>query len=167
MICPNCASDNIQGEDLCVNCGLDLAGLDVQAWGVSPQDPLLARRLRDLKIKRALVLLPGATVAESLELMIAEHEGCVFVVDDKGGVVGVVTERDIALRVVARGRDPEKTPLAEVMTPSPFTLRPNDKLAFALHRMGVDGYRHLPVVEGERLIGFLSMRTVLQVLAEA
>lgn len=167
MRCPNCDRDNIAGADLCENCGLDLAGLDVQAWGVSPQDPLLTRRIETLPLKKALALAPTATVDEGLERMVVEHEGCVFVVDEVEGLVGVVTERDIALRVVARGRDPATTTLREVMTPSPFSLRKNDQLAFALHRMGVDGYRHIPVLEGGELVSFLSMRTVLRVLVDA
>ncbi len=43
MRCPTCAEDNLPGEDLCQNCGMDLAGLDVTAWGLDPGDPVLAK----------------------------------------------------------------------------------------------------------------------------
>jgi CBS domain-containing protein len=78
-----------------------------------------------------------------------------------------LTEHDVTVRVAAPGRDPTRTRLEQVMTPNPVTLQTDDPLAWALHRMGVDGYRHLPVLDGQRLVGFLSVRTVLRVLQEA
>ncbi len=167
MLCPACDHDNIAGDDLCANCGLDLAGLDVHAWGVDPQDPLLNRPLGELALKQPLTVGPGTSVAEALRQLDAAGEGCVFVVDDEGRPAGVMTERDVVARVVQRGRDPERSFVEDVMTPRPFALDRNDPLAWALHRMGVDGYRHLPVLDGGKLSGFLSVRAVLQTLLEA
>lgn len=166
MRCPACDHDNIPGDDLCAGCGLDLVGLDVQSWGVAPQDPFLTMPLAELPLKDPLILGPEASVTEAIHLMKEHHEGCVFVLEDER-LVGVFSERDVCTRVAAPGRDPEKTGLNEVMTPSPLALQKTDALAWALHRMGVDGYRHIPVLEENKLIGFLSMRTVLKVLAEA
>ena len=81
--------------------------------------------------------------------------------------MGVLTERDVSARLVTRRRDPNETRAEEVMTANPVRLRSEDPLAWALHRMGVDGHRHLPVTRADRLIGFLSIRTVLQALAQA
>jgi CBS domain-containing protein len=165
--CPSCDHDNIPGEDLCANCGMDLAGLDVKAWGLAPDDPLLLRSVAELPIKRALTLGPDAPVVEAIRLMNEGREGCVFVEDRSGRMIGVVTERDVALRVAARGLDRERVTVDRVMTRDPFSVRPDDSFAFALHRMGVDGFRHVPVVdEQRRLRGFLSIRSVLAVLAE-
>ena len=66
-----------------------------------------------------------------------------------------------------RSTNPGRTRLEEVMTPNPVTLRREDPLSWALHRMGVDGFRHLPILDGERLIGFLSVRTVLELFRKA
>ncbi len=167
MRCPACDHENIQGVDLCGDCGMDLAGLDVKAWGVDPADPLLAAKLRELPLKRPSVLGPGATVSEAIKLMRECREGCIFVCEKTGEVVGVFTERDVTARIAARGRDPERTRLAEVMTRQPLTLEAGDPLAWALHRMGVDGHRHIPVLDGGRLIGFLSSRIVLERLADS
>ncbi len=167
MRCPACDHDNIPGEDLCENCGLDLAGLDVKAWGVDPEDPLLAAPLASLPLKEPLVLPPSATVTKAIDLMKHRHEGCVFIEDGQGRVLGVLTERDVTVRVAAPGRDPGQACLEEVMTQRPVALQKDDPLAWALHRMGVDGHRHLPVLDDERLIGFLSIRTVLRVFLEA
>jgi CBS domain-containing protein len=165
--CPTCGEDNIPGEDLCQNCGMDLAGLDVEAWGLDPEDTVLATTLANLPLKDALVLSPSATVSEAIELMQQQHQGCVFVTDDGGALSGVLTERDVVARVAAPGRDPGRTRLEEVMTPNPVTLQKEDPLAWALHRMGVDGFRHLPILDDGQLIGFLSVRTVLEVFRGA
>ena len=167
MNCPTCDEDNIPGEDLCQNCGMDLAGLDVEAWGLDPEDTVLATTLANLPLKDALVLSPSSTVSEAIELMQQQHQGCVFVTDDGGALSGVLTERDVVARVAAPGRDPGRTRLEEVMTPNPVTLQKEDPLAWALHRMGVDGFRHLPILDDGQLIGFLSVRTVLEVFREA
>jgi len=164
MNCPACDTENTPGDDLCRDCGLDLAGLDATAWGVSPEDPVLAVRLSALPLKTPLVLAPDATVTEAIDLMRERGEGCVFVVDDSPSPIGVFTEHDVCVRVAAPGRDPSHTRLRDVMTRNPVALQQDDALAWALHRMGVDGYRHLPVLDGERFAGFLSIRTVLHSL---
>jgi CBS domain-containing protein len=144
-----------------------LAGLDVQVWGVDPADPLLATPLAELPLKKPLVLGPGASVAEAVALMRQNHEGCVFVEQEGEGLIGVFTERDVAVRVASRGRNPEKTRLEEVMTASPVALQRDDPVSWALHRMGIDGFRHIPVLDDGRLYGFLSSRTVLKVLLDS
>ena len=166
MNCPSCDHDNIPGQDLCEHCGLDLAGLDVAAWGVDPDDPILTMPLSKLALKEPLVLAPGEPVIRAIEMMKQRKEGCVFILDE-GELVGVLTERDVSARLVTRRRDPNETRAEEVMTPNPVRLRSEDPLAWALHRMGVDGHRHLPVTRADRLIGFLSIRTVLQALVQA
>ncbi len=165
MHCPQCDHDNIAGEDLCANCGLDLAGLDVHAWGMDPDDPLLAVPVAQLGLKTPIVVARDASVSDAIARMRERHEGCVFVVHEDR-LIGVLTERDLCTRVAVPGRDPVLTRVDEVMTDRPVTLRAEDPLAWALHRMGVDGHRHLPVLDGERLVGFLSMRSVLRVLLD-
>ena len=64
MLCPSCDHDNIAGADLCASCGMDLAGLDVQAWGVDPKDPLLTRTLEDVPLKEPIVCAGDASVIE-------------------------------------------------------------------------------------------------------
>ena len=115
MRCPACDHENIPGEDLCAECGMDLAGLDVQAWGVDPKDPLLATPLAELPLKKPLVLGADSTVAEAVSLMCERREGCVFI-ENEAELIGVFTERDVAVRVASRGRDPQQTRLKEVMT---------------------------------------------------
>jgi len=145
---------------------MDLAGLDVKAWGVGTDDPLLNLPLAELPIKEAVTLRPTSTVLEAVALLSERGEGCAFVTSDAGELLGVLTERDVIVRVAGRRRAPNDIRVNEVMTPEPFTLRRHDVVAFALNRMGVDGFRHLPIVEDGKLQGFISARTMLRALAE-
>ncbi len=93
------------------------------------------------------------------------RHGCALVTDGDE-LVGIFTERDLVTRVIAEGLDPAEVRLGDVMTPDPFTLKPDDPPAFAIHRMVEQGLRHLPVIEDERLVGFISVRNVLRYIHE-
>lgn len=112
----------------------------------------------DVVRDQTLVTLTSlAMVAEAAKLMAKRHMGAVLVVD-RDRLVGIVTERDIAVRVVAAGRDPATTKVAAVMTPNPDTLKPTDTVRAALDLMAKGGYRHLPVKRGQKLVGMVSIR---------
>ncbi len=81
-------------------------------------------------------------------------------------LVGIVTERDVTA-AVADGVDPARTPVRDRMTAAPATVAPDDDLAGAARLMAELGVRHLPVVEGQRLVGMLSIRDLLDLGAPA
>jgi CBS domain-containing protein len=110
-----------------------------------------------------LSLPPQASVRETARLMAENRVASVLVVE--GGILmGIVTERDITVRVVANGLDPETTSLARIMTPDPRTLAPDDSISEALELMRVHGFRHLPVVEAGRPIAMVSVRDLYTVV---
>ena len=76
-------------------------------------------------------------------------------------LAGVFSERDILVRVVAAQRDPKTTVLTEVMTTEPFVVGPDDPVERCMIAMKQHGFRHLPVCDGERLVGFISLRDML------
>ena len=78
-----------------------------------------------------------------------------------GRLAGVFSERDILTRVVAAQRNPQTTALTEVMTTEPFIVGPDDPVERCMIAMKQHGFRHLPVCEGERLVGFISLRDLL------
>ena len=104
-----------------------------------------------------LQLPPDATVRNAALAMRERHVGAVLVTTD-GRLAGIFTERDMVNRVVADGRDPDHTTLAEVMTADPDTITPSTTAIEALRRMDDGGYRHLPIVERGRLVGIVSRR---------
>jgi CBS domain-containing protein len=100
------------------------------------------------------------TVVEAARLMQRENVGAVLVVDH-ARLVGIFTERDALFRVVADGREPHATRLAEVMTPRPQTIHPDEPFVRALRMMHEGKFRHLPVVEFDRPLGVVSVRDAL------
>jgi len=100
------------------------------------------------------------TVAAAARLMKERRIGALLVVQD-GRLAGIFTERDALFRVVAEGRDPAKTRVAEVMTPNPRTIAPDRPFGHALHLMYEGGFRHVPVVDDGRPIGVVSARDAL------
>ncbi|MGE5641310.1 MAG: cyclic nucleotide-binding/CBS domain-containing protein [Clostridia bacterium] len=110
--------------------------------------------------KKLLTASPAETVARAAKRMAKRNVGAVMVVEE-GRLAGIFTERDVVYRVVAAGRDPATTRLAEVMTPQPKTVGPDDTFGYALVLMHENGFRHTPVVEDGRPVGIVSARNAL------
>src|SRR3546814_11024537 len=89
--------------------------------------------------------------------MAERHIGAVLI-GEGNRLQGIFTERDLLIRVIARGLDPDATQLKEVMTPDPDTVGPNDWASLALERMRSSGYRHVPVVDDGIVVGIVSLR---------
>jgi CBS domain-containing protein len=119
------------------------------------------RTIRSVIEGQELLTAPaGTTVCEAARMMKQRRVGAMLVVEE-GRLVGVFTERDALFRVVAEGRDATVTPLAEVMTANPKTLRPEDTFTRALELMHEGRFRHVPVVEDGRPVGMVSSRDAL------
>ncbi len=97
------------------------------------------------------------SVAEVSELMATRRIGAILVVE-KGKLAGIFTERDALVRVIAKGVDPKKTTVGEVMTKNPDTIQPTESVQTALDLMAERGYRHLPVMDEGQLYGIISIR---------
>ena len=117
--------------------------------------------VRDVMDKsKFLTAGPQTTVFDASQKMLAQMAGAVLVVEDHH-LVGIFTERDAVFRVIAQGRDPRTTSLADVMTVSPKTIAPDQSFGYAMIQMHENGFRHLPVVEKGRPIGIVSARNAL------
>lgn len=120
------------------------------------------RTLRQVITGQTLVTARRDTSVRAAAVAMAEQSvGAILVVDESGRLIGLFTERDALNRVVARGLDPEQTPLAAVMTDKLQTATPDKTLGHALHLMFEGGFRHLPVVEDGRPVGMVSARNAL------
>ncbi len=102
----------------------------------------------------------SVTVLEAAVLMKQQGKGALLVVEGSR-LSGIFTERDALFRVIAAGRDPATTKLADVMTPQPQTMHPDEPFVKALRIMHKRGFRHLPVVEHGRPLGIVSARDAL------
>lgn len=113
---------------------------------------------------RKLIAMPTATtVSQIAELMRLHHISAVLVAEGpRQRLQGICTERDIVLREVAMGLDPERVRVDEIMTANPRTISPDKPFGHALHLMYEGGFRHLPVVEDDCPVGIVCAKDSLE-----
>jgi len=111
--------------------------------------------------KHVLSLGPNASVREAAGVMTRANCGSVLVMEPPDRLLGILTERDLMTRVLARGVDPERTTVREVMTPNPICVPPEMPVSDALCLMLERGFRHLPLLSGSRILGVFSVRDAL------
>lgn len=112
--------------------------------------------VRDVMTPDPVTVDITATAVEAARAMRDADVGAVIVLDD-GAVGGIVTDRDITVRAVADGADPNGITLSEICTPSPTTISPDTSVDEALEIMQAEAIRRLPVVEGEQPVGIVSL----------
>jgi CBS domain-containing protein len=105
----------------------------------------------------------STTVQEVAEFMAERNIGAICVLDESGKLLGVFSERDILKRVVVAHKDPHTVSVGEVTSDLRAVIQCNETPHQALERMELIGSRHLPVVDGDRWVGMLSMRDLLRV----
>jgi CBS domain-containing protein len=110
-----------------------------------------------------LAVEPGARLAEVAQRMVERDVGAVLVMDG-GRLAGIMTERDV-LRAVAAGIG-EATSVGTCMTREPETIAPDESINHAAVLMLHGGFRHLPVLEGDQVVGMLSIRDLMRVTIE-
>ena len=104
-----------------------------------------------------------ATVQEAAEFMASRNIGAICIVDEGGKLLGVFSERDVVKRVVVQHRDPAVVKIGDVLSELRAVINCDETPHQALERMELIGTRHLPVVDGERWVGMLSMRDLMRV----
>jgi CBS domain-containing protein len=114
------------------------------------------RELLELKTSGVVTIAPDASVFDALELMAARDIGAVVVVRD-GGVVGIMSERDYARKVILHHKSSREITVAEIMTDKVLYVRPTHTVEHCMALMTDKHIRHLPVLDAERLIGVLSI----------
>jgi CBS domain-containing protein len=109
---------------------------------------------------------PETTVAEAAKVMAKEDVGPVPIVED-GRLTGIVTDRDIVVRVVAEGRDPSSTTVGEIASRDVVTVSPDDDLDTALKHLAQNQVRRIPVVDGGRLVGIVAQADIARLGSDA
>lgn len=127
-------------------------------------------KLNELCVLDVACCRKDTTIAEAARLMRQHHTGDLVVVDETDGTrepVGIVTDRDIVMQVVAKGHDPERTRVSEVMASSVVLASGSEDLATAVERMRTHGVRRLPIVDDSNtLLGILTLDDLYRALAE-
>ncbi|KAA0141406.1 CBS domain-containing protein [Gimesia chilikensis] len=107
------------------------------------------------------------SVQVAAERMNSRNVGTLIVLDEESHPIGMLTDRDLALRVVGKGRDAIETTIADIMTRFPCSISEETSIEAALTKMRSGGFRRLPVVDQEgKLIGVLTLDDILELLCE-
>lgn len=120
----------------------------------------MTSRAEEIMTREPSCVSPTQQVADAVEIMKKEDCGVVPVVDSKAGgsLVGIITDRDIALRACCDGAGGPSTTISQVMTTNLFCVAPQDSIERVRQVMSEGGVRRVPVVEENRLVGIISMK---------
>lgn len=126
---------------------------------------ILATPISELPLREPIIVDADATVVAAVNAMNEHRTGCVLV--QRGGkLTGIFTERDVLTKVIFRNGNSSMT-VEAFNTSNPETLEATATIAFALNKMSVGGYRHLPIVDRDgRPVGVLSVRDIVDFLVE-
>lgn len=127
---------------------------------------ILESPLGEVPRRKTLEVQPDAKVAEVIQTMNEASCGCALVVEN-GRLVGIFTERDVLTKVAGAGADAASVIVRDLMTASPDTLPQEATVAFALNRMSVEGYRHIPIIDDDgKPVGVVGMRDIIDWMVE-
>lgn len=126
---------------------------------------ILSTTISELTLREPIVVEAAASAVAAVNAMNEHRTGCVLV-QKEGRLVGIFTERDVLRRVVFR-EESRTVKVEAVMTRDPETLEPTETIAFALNKMSVGGFRHIPIVDRcGKPVGVLSVRDLVDFLVE-
>ncbi|MDQ0085610.1 MULTISPECIES: CBS domain-containing protein [Variovorax] len=111
--------------------------------------------------KHVISLGPQANVRDAACVMTRANCGSVLIMDLPDTLLGILTERDLMTRVLAKGLDPDRTAVRDVMTPNPICVPPETLVSDAVALMLERGFRHLPLAAGAKILGVFSVRDAL------
>jgi CBS domain-containing protein len=118
----------------------------------------------DSKNRTVCSIHPKAAVFDALKLMSDMQIGALMVLDEKGEIRGILSERDYARKVPLQGKTAQETPVSEIMTPAErmHFVKPSSTVDDCMVMMTARHVRHLPVFEGERFVGLVSIGDVVK-----
>jgi CBS domain-containing protein len=122
----------------------------------------MSKRVHEVMTTEPRCVRRAATVRSAAELMETEDVGSLPVIDEGGDLVGIVTDRDIVVRVVAAGHDVDQVRVGDFLTEHPILVFPDDPLDEAMELMAKHQVRRLPVVYDTQLVGMLAQADVAQ-----
>lgn len=116
-------------------------------------------KVKDIMTKNVAYVNPAASLVETAQLM-QKHNVGVIPVCDRNGVVGIVTDRDIVVRNIASGKNPQQTQVKDVMTPGVQTVTPEMDINEVTRLMSSNQIRRVPVVDNNTLVGIVALGDV-------
>ena len=122
--------------------------------------------ISSLGLNTPLMVEIGTSMKNALEILQGKEQNCVLVVKNKI-LTGILTERDILLKITGKGFDLDLVTVDEFMTENPEYLSPEDPLAYALNKMHIGGFRHVPIVNDlNEPVGLISIGNIISTIAD-
>lgn len=165
MICPACSADVIEGDEFCEQCHYSLVELSQPAPRSALEQNVIQKTIRSISTKPVLLTPPGKSVGEVVKLLCDHDIGCTVIVEEEK-VLGIFSERDVLLKLNVNAPQFRDRPVSEFMTRQVEMLDVDDRIALALHKMDLGGYRHLPVTDNGKLVGLISIRDIMRYMTE-
>ncbi len=166
LICPDCGAENIDGVDACEACGQPLTMFNKPQRSPSPVgDGMLRDQIKALNPKHPITTSPETPLENVLRIMLENRIGSILITEEER-LVGIFSECDAVNRVGVDFNSLRGQPISDFMTPMPGTLEAENKIIFAVHKMSIGGYRHVPIVEGDQPVGVISIRDILRYAEE-
>lgn len=123
------------------------------------------KNILDTKGRTVFSVTPEVTVYSAIELMCQKDVGGLLICENEK-LVGIFTERDYARKLILKGKSSKETPIGELMTRNPIVVSPESTIEDCMKIMSSKNIRHLPVVEGEKLIAMISIGDVVRFIIE-
>ena len=165
-VCPFCDYENIEGADVCQNCQQPLSDEYLQDPRTAVERGLLSDRVEALGPKDPITVTPDVAIGEVVRMMVDRSIGCVLVVQDNQ-IAGVFSERDAPLKLNTEFAQVRDRPVSEFMTSKVEKLDSRAKIAFAVQRMDLGSFRHVPIVDASgKPTGVVSARDILHYVTE-
>ena len=166
--CPACGTESLPGADRCEQClhSLMNVALPGPRKGESMKRALMTAPLSDLLTgKDLLVADPDDSILKVIRIFQKDKKDCILVFKKKK-LVGILSQRDIILRVLGKHKDLTKVTIGAVMTPNPEFVKGEDPIAFVVNKMAMGGFRHVPVLAADgQPLSIATIRDVLKRLS--
>jgi CBS domain-containing protein len=122
-------------------------------------------QLLQVKGSEVFSVAPQDSVLRAIEVMATRHVGALLVMD-QGSLIGIISERDYARKVILKNRSSHDTPVSDIMTSPPVSVTPEDTVHRCMEIMTAGRFRHLPVVKGARVVGMLSIGDLVKAVIQ-
>jgi CBS domain-containing protein len=125
------------------------------------QDPISS-----LGLESPLTAVAGTSIKNALKQLQKEKQNCLLIIENEI-LIGILTERDMLLKVTGKGFDLDLVTVEEFMTENPESLSPEDPIAYALNKMHIGGFRHVPIVNDDiEPVGVISISNIISTIAD-
>ena len=114
-------------------------------------------KVKECMCNNVAFLNPENTATDAAKLMQTKHVGCIPIVDNNQNLVGLITDRDLALRCIANNKDANLTPISEIMTTNVFTIEKDAEVQEASNVMRNSQVKRVPVIDNNTLVGIITL----------